>query len=104
MIISCKMVQCPFNGGNGYCAKKTVVGIDENGMCSVIWKGGQGRELPQPFNDTVYPKNRLKIIEGQEKEVKEMNAAGDQSKDPLNEAAANEQSIEKKNDEEESAV
>ena len=104
MIVSCKMVQCPFNGGNGHCAKRTVVSIDENGMCSVIWKGGQGRELTQPFNDTNYPKDRLKIIEGQEKEVKEADAAMDQSKDPLNEAAAYEQSREKKNDEEEPVV
>lgn len=104
MIVSCKMMQCPFNGGNGYCAKKTVVGINENGMCSVLWKGDQPMEFRQPFNDTNYPKDRLKIIEGQEKEVKEADAAGDQSKDPLNEAAANEQSREKKNDEAEPAV
>ena len=88
MIVSCRVNQCPYHNKNGFCSKFSVVSIDENGMCSVLWKGGQPRELTQPFNDINYPKNKLKIIEGQEKEVKEVDAARDQSKDSLNEAAA----------------
>lgn len=49
MIVSCKMSQCPYSNKWGFCAKPTVVNIDQMGMCSVLWKRGQQRSLTQQF-------------------------------------------------------
>lgn len=62
MTIACKMIQCPYYDTRGFCAKPTVVSIDENGMCAVIWKRGQRRQLVYPFTDDMYLKKPI-IIE-----------------------------------------
>lgn len=86
MTISCKMQQCPYNDNRGFCAKPTVMGIDQMGMCSVIWRKGQRRMFPTPFTDEKYSKDPIIILESIEKEEKE--DAGSRQEDPLNEVAA----------------
>jgi len=39
------MAQCPYYNDQGFCAKKTVLTIDENGMCNVLWRRGQQKIL-----------------------------------------------------------
>lgn len=95
MIVSCKMAQCPYHDGRGYCAKPTVVGIDQLGMCSVLWRRGQQRQLTMPFTEELYPKNPITIIDAETvvpdviKEEKE-EATESRSKDPTNGTAAQE--------------
>ena len=93
MIVSCKMTQCPYHDGRGYCAKPTVVGIDQLGMCSVLWRRGQQRQLTMPFTEELYPKDPITIIDAETvvpdviKEEKE-EATGSRSEDPTNGLAA----------------
>jgi hypothetical protein len=63
MTVICKVLSCPFWDKRGFCGKG-VVKIDENGMCSVIWKKGQHRLLRIPFNKEDYPKRLMKIVDG----------------------------------------
>lgn len=65
MIVACKMTQCPYYDNRGYCAKPTVVSIDEMGMCSVLWRKGQQRQLAQPFTEEYYPKELMTIIDAE---------------------------------------
>lgn len=69
MIVSCKMAQCPYHDERGYCAKPTVLGIDQMGMCSVLWRKGQQRQLIMPFTDEMYPKDPIVIVDAAETEV-----------------------------------
>lgn len=39
MTVACKNIRCPFHS-EGFCKNKSVR-IDENGMCSEIWRKGQ---------------------------------------------------------------
>lgn len=93
MIISCKMTQCPYHDERGYCAKSTVVGIDQMGMCSVLWRRGQQRQLMMPFTEELYPKDPITIIDAEIaitdviKEEKEEATEG-RLKDPTNDTAA----------------
>ena len=93
MIVSCKMTQCPYHDERGYCAKSTVVGIDQMGMCSVLWRRGQQRQLTMPFTEELYPKDPITIIDAETvvpdviKEEKE-EATESQSEDPTNGPAA----------------
>lgn len=70
MIVICKMTQCPFHDSRGYCAKPSIVSIDEMGMCSVLWKRGQQRQLTFPFTENKYSKETMTIIDA---EIKELN-------------------------------
>lgn len=66
MTIVCKMTQCPYYDNRGFCAKPTMISIDENGMCSVLWKRGQQRQLIMPFDDsTYYRKDFIEIIDAE---------------------------------------
>ena len=91
MIVVCKMPQCPFWDNKGFCGRG-VVKIDENGMCSVLWKRGQQRSLEMPFTEEKYPKHLMNIVEAEEytrEEGKEEEAvAGTNPEDPSNGAAA----------------
>ena len=98
MIVSCKMAQCPYHDERGYCAKPTVVGIDQMGMCSVLWRRGQQRQLIMPFTEELYPKDPITIVDAEtvfpdviEEEKKEV--AESRSEDPTNGAAAQEDNI-----------
>lgn len=93
MIVLCKMTQCPYHDERGYCAKSTVIGIDQMGMCSVLWRRGQQRQLIMPFTEELYPKDPITIIDAEimvpdiiEKEKEE--AAESRSEDPINGTAA----------------
>ena len=98
MIVSCKMAQCPYHDERGYCAKPTVVGIDQMGMCSVLWRRGQQRQLIMPFTEELYPKDPITIVDAEtvvldvmEEEKEEV--AGSRSEDPTNGAAAQEDDL-----------
>ena len=86
MIVVCKMPQCPFWDNRGFCGKG-VMKVDENGMCSVLWKRGQQRELQLPVNEENYPKKLIKIVEAEEYE-KEDAAVETSPKDLINGNAA----------------
>lgn len=89
------MTQCPYHDERGYCAKPTVVGIDQMGMCSVLWRRGQQRQLMMPFTKELYPKDPITIIDAEigipdvTKEEKE-KATESRSEDPTNGTAAQE--------------
>ena len=98
MIVSCKMTQCPYHDERGYCAKSTVVGIDQMVMCSVLWRRGQQRQLMMPFTEELYPKDPITIIDAEivvpdviEEEKEE--AAESRSEDPINGTAAQQDGI-----------
>ena len=65
MTVKCKMTQCPYHSGQGFCAKAKVVCIDENGMCSVLWKRGQQFMRQKD----VYLKEPMIIIDAAETEL-----------------------------------
>ena len=69
-----------------------MVKIDENGMCSTLWKRGQRKVLETPFTEDRYPKRLMKIVETEEytreEDRKEGAAVGTNPEDPLNGAAA----------------
>lgn len=65
MIVACKMAQCPYYDNRGYCAKPTVVSIDEMGMCSVLWRKGQQKQLMMPFTEEYYPREPITIIDAE---------------------------------------
>ena len=98
------MQQCPYYNNQGFCAKKTVLTIDEMGMCTVLWRRGQQRMLQPPFTDDRYPKQQITVINLIKKQkAEEIEAAEDQSKklvteDPASENS-NEQTTEKTNNE-----
>ena len=98
MIVSCKMTQCPYHDKRGYCAKSTVVGIDQMGMCSVLWRKGQQKLLMMPFTEELYPKDPITIIDAEIvvpdviKEEKE-EATESRSEDPTNGTAAQQDDI-----------
>ena len=98
MIVSCKMTQCPYHDERGYCAKPAVVGIDQMGMCSVLWRRGQQRQLMMPFTKELYPKDPIAIIDAEiavpdvtKKEKEE--ATENRSEDPINSTAAQQDGI-----------
>lgn len=95
MIVACKMTKCPYYDDRGYCAKPTVVSIDEMGMCSVLWRKGQSRQLELPFTEELYPREQVTIVDAetavddrQEEETKEEEES--RSEDPQNGDAATE--------------
>lgn len=97
MIVVCKMPQCPYWDRQGFCGKG-VVKIDENGMCSVLWKHGQQRTIEGPITEERYRKHLMKIVDTeeyeQETETKTIETKegeggdGTNPEDPLNGAAA----------------
>lgn len=89
MTVICKATKCPWLSGQ-FCTK-LVVGIDENGMCNVLWRRGQ----PRPIYNTGFTPRQNIIIEEVE-EHRQENLTID--------VPAHEQIVEKKNDEEESSV
>ena len=98
MIVSCKMAQCPYHDERGYCAKSTVVGIDQMGMCSVLWRKGQHRPLAMPFTEELYPKDPITIVDAEtvvpdvmEEEKEEV--AESRLEDPTNGTAAQEDDL-----------
>lgn len=68
MLVTCYVGGCPYHGKQNVCLKPTVVNIDENGMCRVVWKRGQPRVLDKPFENFYYPKGEVIIIDGKEHE------------------------------------
>lgn len=75
MTVSCKMTACPYHDQRGFCAKPFVINIDENGMCSVLWKRGQQREIYKPLQGQYYsselleewfPKDFINIVQVKE--------------------------------------
>ena len=66
MLITCRCGGCPYHSNQGFCLKPTVLNIDENGMCGVVWKRGQPRVLEKPFTDACYPKGEVVIVDGKE--------------------------------------
>lgn len=98
MIVSCKMAQCPYHDERGYCAKPTVVGIDQMGMCSVLWRRGQQRLLAMPFTEELYPRDPITIVNAETvvpdvvEEEKE-DATKSRSEDLTNGTAAQEDNV-----------
>lgn len=94
MIVSCKMSQCPYHDKYDFCARPTVVSIDQNGMCNVLWRKGQRRTSQMPFTEQFYPKDKVIIVEGAVKEVSDSikeeseEDAGSRLEDPINGTAA----------------
>lgn len=74
MVVTCQMVQCPYYNKNGFCANE-LVNIDENGMCSVLWRRGQRKMPPNQFDcqksKIIIEDAEFKTIKEQEQEVKE---------------------------------
>ena len=63
------------------------------GMCSVLWRRGQQRQLIMPFTEELYPKDPITIIDAEivvsdviEEEKEE--ATESRSEDPTNGTAA----------------
>lgn len=75
MTVSCKMSQCPHYDINGFCAKPHLVSIDENGMCSVLWKNGQQRNLGVITRE-MYPKTNIIVEEWKEKDSEKIAEKG----------------------------
>ena len=67
MIVNCKVRNCPYYNQN-FCTKRDVVGIDEQGMCSVIWRKGTSRQL-DPASE--YFKESITIVDGKFEEIKQ---------------------------------
>lgn len=65
MTVSCKVGNnCPYCD-NGFCAEPAAVNIDENGMCSFIWRKGQRR--PQYSGE--YIVGKVNVIDADEKDL-----------------------------------
>ena len=77
MVVTCQMVQCPYYDKSGFCTNE-LVNIDENGMCSILWRRGQRKMPPSQFdcqkNKIIIENAEFKIIKNQEEEVKEVKA------------------------------
>ena len=98
MTVVCKMTQCPYHDERGYCAKPTIISIDQMGMCSVLWRRGQQRQLMMPFTEELYPKDPITIINVEiavlniiEKEKKKVTES--RSEDLTNDTAAQEDDL-----------
>ena len=89
MTVTCKATKCPYYNSN-FCTK-LVVGIDEMGMCNMLWRRGQ----PRPIYNTGFTPRQNIIIEEVEEHRQE---------NLMTDVPAHEQIVEKKNDEEESSV
>ena len=94
MIVVCKMAQCPYYDKRGYCAKSTVVSINQMGMCSVLWRRGQQKRLKMPFTEENYPKDPITIVDAEiiipndiKEQMKEEDA-GSRLENPTNGDAA----------------
>ena len=92
------MTQCPYHDERGYCAKSTVVGIDQMGMCSVLWRRGQQRQLMMPFTEELYPKDPITIIDAETMvpdvmEEEKEEATESRLEDPTNGTAAKEDDL-----------
>ena len=68
------------------------------GMCSVLWRKGQQRQLTMPFTEEMYPKDPITIIDAEivvpdviEEEQEE--ATESRSEDPTNGTAAQQDGI-----------
>jgi len=68
------------------------------GMCSVLWRRGQQRQLIMPFTEELYPKDPITIVDAEtvvpdvmEEEKEEV--AGSRSEDPTNGTAAQEDDL-----------
>ena len=64
------------------------------GMCSVLWRRGQQKQLMMPFTEELYPKDPITIIDAEivvpdviEEEKEE--ATESRLEDPINGTAAN---------------
>lgn len=90
MVVSCKMVQCPYHDEYNFCARPTVVSIDQNGMCNVIWRKGQSRMQTISFTNQIYKKNPIIVEEYINDVTKEESKedAGSRLEDPINGTAA----------------
>ena len=66
-MVVCKVSKCPYNTENNICGNPTV-GVDENGMCSVIWNKGTPRPVLLTPSDIV-DKKEINVIEGEIKNV-----------------------------------
>ena len=86
MTVTCKASKCPYWSG-GFCTK-LVVGIDEMGMCSMLWRRGQPKQL---YNTGFIPRQNIIIEEEQERRQENLTSSV---------PATDEQSVEKTNDEE----
>ena len=62
MTVTCKMVECPFHTQDDFC-EKSIVTIDEMGMCKLIWWNGQQRRLKIPVEE-IYTREKMNIMEG----------------------------------------
>lgn len=82
MVVTCKMIQCPFYSTEGFCSNN-LVNIDELGMCSVIWRQGQQRQFLKLFS-----KDSNNVVNIVDVEIKEEGAEVP-SEDPLSGDAAN---------------
>ena len=67
MIVNCKVKNCPYYNQN-FCTKRDVVGIDEQGMCTMIWRKGAPRQL-DPASQ--YFKESITIVDGKFEEIKQ---------------------------------
>ena len=82
MVVKCKMVQCPYYNKQGFCSKANVVCIDENGMCSVLWKRGQQFMRQKD----VYLKEPVIIIDVAEGELRDIQKAeNEKGEEPVKE-------------------
>lgn len=70
MIVICKMTQCPYHDYKGFCAKPVAVAIDQLGMCNVLWKKGQQRQVRLPY-DEFYHKIQINIEDAQVRNIEQ---------------------------------
>jgi len=68
------------------------------GMCSVLWRRGQQRQLMMPFTEELYPKDPITIVDAETvvpdvMEEEKEEATESRLEDPTNCAAAQEDNI-----------
>ena len=65
MFLVCKNKKCPY-WYDGFCGKDSI-GIDEVGMCNVVWNKGRPRQVKPYWNDDgAFVREGLHIIEAVE--------------------------------------
>lgn len=84
MTVTCRMKQCCYHNENGFCAKPIAVSIDQMGMCSVLWRKGQQRQVRERLerDKIIIDDAEIKVYDSQETENDE--EGGSRLEDPQN--------------------
>lgn len=62
-MVFCKMNYCPYWQADGGLCGRSITTIDRNGMCSVLWFNGRQRDLRPPFDENIYKKEPIPVMD-----------------------------------------